>query len=208
MAHVSSLDRLKSLPQVFTLNTAAALLGCNPKMASTYIGRWKKQELVSSLGPRTGVHFNLLLNPEAESDLRMEAIAYVYPGCLRGGVTALHSAGWTTQIPQEMDIMVHSRRSYAEIDDVAIHGRTLKWVKLARNWLSDKGALPLLHPAFALADCVASGLWCPDPDDIEWDEVDISELFEAFRQLDVKIPEDWVEEIAYLSETPPESGPL
>lgn len=198
MTYVSSLDRLKDLPEVFTLNTAAAMIGVEGNVASTYIARWKKQGLVSSLGPRTAVHFNLLKNPSAEDDLRMDAIAYVYPGAIAGGVTALHHAGWTTQIPREMDLLVHRRRSYPAIEGVEVHGRPAAWVKLAREWSDMKTPVPYLHPAFALADCVLNDIWRPDPDDIEWDEVSASDLRRAFETLDVGIPETWLEEIEYL----------
>jgi hypothetical protein len=199
MSYTSNLERLSGLPEVFTLKTAASMLGCEKGMASTYIARWKKKNLVTSLGDRTGVHFNLLRNPDASDEYRMEAIAYVYPGCLRGGVGALHHAGWTTQIPQEMDLMVHSRRSYPGIDDVAVHGRPLSWIRTAREWIDEDGPIPVLNPAFALADCVSSGIWRPDPDDIEWEEVSIIPLREAFKLFEVEIPDEWYDEIEYAT---------
>ncbi|CAN0566641.1 unnamed protein product, partial [Laminaria digitata] len=58
--------------------------------------------------------------------------------------------------------------------------------------------LPSLQPSFALADCVINGIWIPDPDDIEWDQVDIEELRKAFDCLGAEIPEIWSDEIDYL----------
>lgn len=204
MTYVSTRERLKDLPEVFTLNTAAAMIGVDTVVASTYIARWKKQGLVSSLGQRTGVHFNLGRNPEAAELMRLDAIAYVYPGSMIGGVSALHRAGWTTQIPREMDLMVPFRRSYPAIEDVQIHGRPLSWVKAARAWRDSTTPLPLLAPAFALADCVGNSIWCPDPDDLEWDQLDLEDLRRAFACLDVQIPEAWSEEIEYIDGTRPE----
>ena len=198
LSRKSAIDRLRELPEVFTLNTAAALLRLGPGNASTYIARWKESGLVSSLGPRTGVHFNLLKNPSADKDLRMEAIAYLFPGAVIGGVSAVHAAGWTTQFPRQTEIMIPKRRSFPAVDDAVISMRPLSWMRAAKNWVATEGAVPWLNPAFALADCIDQNIWCPDPDDIEWDEVNASELRRAFHQFNIEVPEDWSEELEYL----------
>ena len=115
-SHKSAVERLQELPEVFTLNTVAAMLDCDTGNASTYIARWKDSGLVKSLGPRTGIHFNLLKNPQADQDKRME-----------------------------------------------------------------------------------NDVWHPDPDDLEWDEIDAQRLQLAFRYFDIPTPEDWAEEIEHLS---------
>jgi len=196
----SAFDRLQELPEVFTLNTTAALLSCETGNASTYIARWKESGLVTSLGPRTGIHFNLLKNPSADKEYRMKAIAMLFPGAVIGGVSAVHAAGWTTQFPRQTEIMIPKRRSFPAVDDALITMRPLPWIRNARNWISSPGPVPWLNPAFALADCVQQENWRPDPDDIEWDEVNVSDLRRAFHQLRVQIPEAWSEEIEYLSQ--------
>ncbi len=195
----SAFERLQELPEVFTLNTASAILECDAGNASTYIGRWKDNGFVTSLGPRTGVHFNLLKNPSADKDRRMEAIAFLFPGAMIGGVSAVHAAGWTTQFPRQTEIIIPKRRSFPAVDDAIILMRPLPWIREARNWIKTPGAVPWLDPAFALADCLRSDLWHPDPDDIEWDEVDVNGLRRAFEYFTLDIPEDWAEEMEYAT---------
>lgn len=196
-SRISALDRLRGLPEVFTLNTAAATLGCSTKQASTYIHRWGDSALISNLGPRTGVHFNLLRNPKAEEELRMDAIGYLFPGAMIGGVSAIHAAGWTTQFPREIEIIIPNRRSFPSVEGAEISCRTLKWIKQARSCSKAIGPVPYLDPGFALADCVAQGTWMPDPDDIEWEEVDVPSMVHAFSWFNIEIPEVWVTEMEY-----------
>lgn len=202
-SRTSAFEHLKELPEVFTVTTTSSLLGCTRGMASTYISRWRDAELISSLGPRAGVHFNLLKNPQAAEEHRMEAISYLFPGAMIGGVSAIHAAGWTTQFPRKTEIFIPTRRSFPSVDDAEIIPRPLSWIKKAKSWIGANGAVPYLDPAFALADCVQSGIWSPDPDDIEWDEVDITALSDAFRLLGVDIPEDWEDEIEYAEQVQP-----
>ncbi|MCW3784299.1 hypothetical protein [Defluviimonas salinarum] len=192
---IRAFDRLRELPEVFTLNTAAAMLGGDTNLASTYIARWKEMGFVSSLGPRTGVHFNLLRNPEAASERRMEAIAYLFPGAVLGGVSAVHAAGWTTQIPRRLEILIPVRRSCPAVDGVEIGQRPRSWFRKAASWIAAPGPVPGIDPAFALADAWKTGDWRPDPDDIEWDEVDAERLELAFAEVGLSIPEDWRDEM-------------
>lgn len=186
--------RLRDLPEVFTSTTLAATLGGDPKAASVYLARWRREGLITSLGPRTGVHFNLLRNPAAAEDLRMEAVAYVLPGAVIAGVSAVHAAGWTTQIPAATEIMAPSRRSFPEIDEVVIRPRGLHWLNLARTHLARTGVMPMVTPAFALADLWRSEDWRPDPDDIEWDVADLAAIAAAFSVFDIEVPPAWIEE--------------
>jgi len=194
---ISAFDRLKELPEVFTVNTTVSTLDCTRGMASTYIARWRENGFISSLGPRAGVHFNLLKNPRAAEELRMEAIGYLFPGAVVAGVSAVHAAGWTTQFPRQTEIFIPNRRSYPSVDDAEIHCRPLSWMKMAKQWVKEPGPVPYLDPAFALADCVHSGIWTPDPDDIEWDEADAPALSRAFGLFDMELPDDWVEELEF-----------
>lgn len=183
--------RLRLLPEAFTTKTLAASLGGDEKLASVYLYRWRKDGLIKSIGPRAGLHFNLLRNPSADKDLFLEGVAFLFPGAVIGGVSAVHSAGWTTQIPRSIEIMVPSRRSFPEIDDCSLSSRSRQWVKMARNHLVTPGPVPTLSPAFAMADLWATGDWRPDPDDIEWDMVNPEHLQEAFNLFEVAIPDEW-----------------
>lgn len=193
---ISAYKRLMDLPEAFTTKTLAANLGGDTKLASVYLFRWRKEGLISSIGPRAGLHFNLVRNPNAAQDLRMEAIAFLFPGAMISGVSAVHAAGWTTQIPRSLEIAVPMRRSFPEIDDCAISSRPRSWFRLAKQNVSRHGPVPTLDPAFALADLCHSGEWRPDADDIEWDLVDAPALTAAFEAFDLDLPEDWHAEMS------------
>lgn len=194
---VQTIDRLRQLPPVFTLHTAAAIMGCDPNMASTYVKRWKDSGLCSSLGNRSGVHYNLLVDPHGPSTRRMEAISLVYPGAILGGVSALHLAGWTTQIPTADHIICPPRRSLPDVDGVIATTRDAEWFAMAASYLPKTGDtfVPALHPAFALADCIKTDSWVPDVDEIEWDQVKPMKLWNAFIALDTTLPPSYRREL-------------
>ncbi|MCE6958264.1 hypothetical protein LAZ40_04240 [Cereibacter sphaeroides] len=186
-----SLDRLKELNPVFTVGTLGQLFGMPPGVASTYIARWKELGLVASLGERTGIHFNLLKDPAGPRDRRQEAIAYLLPGARIIGASALHAAGWTTQYPRRLEIAVPPRRTLPAIPDVDISQRPKIWFSTAGRELLRDGHIPVLAPAEALADAWKTGLWRPDPDELEWDEIDREAVSRAFRRQGIDLPSDW-----------------
>ena len=195
MTRIPAHKRLRDLPEAFTTKTLAAHLGGDEKLASVYLFRWRKEGLISSIGPRAGLHFNLIRNPNAAEDLRMEAIAYLFPGAMIAGVSAVHAFGWTTQIPRSLEILSPSRRSFPEIDGCTIAARSLTWFRTARSHIARTGPVPTVAPAFALADLWAAGGWRPDPDDIEWDLVDSAALESAFALFKQDIPDAWRSEM-------------
>ena len=115
MTRISAFERLKSLPEVFTTRSLPGLLGTDRKSASVCLARWRKRGFISSLGPQAGVHFNLVLNPQAERERHMDAIAHLLPGARMAGVTALWMEGWTTQYPRRAEIMVPARPSFPKL---------------------------------------------------------------------------------------------
>jgi predicted transcriptional regulator of viral defense system len=193
---VQIIERLRKLPPVFTVNTASAIMGCEAGMTSTYIKRWKDTGLVSSLGNKSGVHFNLLADPNGVATRRMEAIKEVYPGAVLSGASALHLAGWTTQIPTSDHIIIPARRSWPEVEGVDVSLRDPEWFGLAKDAMKKGQHFPSLHPAFALADSVKSGSWIPDSDDIEWDQVHPLILMSAFKKLEVDMPKSWAKDLS------------
>lgn len=189
--NVSSLDRLRQLPEVFTLKTAASMFSWDEKMASRYITRWKRSGFVSSLGERTGVHFNLLKNPDAPRDLFLHAVGHVFPGAVLVGATALHASGATTQIPVSLDIAIPYRPSYPAIPGIDIVTRPRAWFRSVHDTLVKDRTLPRLTAELALADACVNGGWRPDPDDIEFDEIDSDLLKKAFAMFNAEIPDGW-----------------
>lgn len=195
MTRRSSLDRLRNLPGVFTTKTLAAHLGGDTRTASVYLARWKKDALIAPLGPRAGVHFNLLRDPGAEAEFRMDAVSLVLPGALIAGISAVHDAGWTTQIPAETDIFIPSRRTAPDLTGFRISTRPRSWFASARRNIDLGGPVPTVAPAFALADLWTSGDWRPDPDDLEWDMIDADDLEAAFALFGEDVPGAWRDEL-------------
>ena len=195
MKRISAYKRLQDLPEVFTTKALASRLGGDMRLTSVYIHRWRTEGLISSMGPRAGLHFNLARNPKAEEELRMEALAYLFPGAMIAGVSAVHAAGWTTQIPSETEIMVPMRRSFPSVDGFSIEGRGRDWLNEARRHIARPGPVPMVEPAFALADLWQTGSWRPDPDDLEWDIIDGAALKAAFQSLGNEVPDAWLPEL-------------
>ena len=195
MSRIPVHKRLLELPEVFTTNTLAATIGGDMKSASVYLNRWRSEGLISSLGPRVGVHFNLLRNPDAEKDLWIEAVHHVFPGAVIAGVSAVHAAGWTTQIPYSVEVMIPPRRTAPEINDARIMTRPVAWFKEARKKPQRLGVIPTVDPAFALADLWHKNEWRPDADDLEWDMIPGDKLRAAFAHFDIEIPETWKAEM-------------
>lgn len=195
MTRLSSLERLRALPEVFTTKTLAGQLGGDVNKASVYLARWKKNSLIAPLGPRAGVHFNLLRAPDAEEEFRMDAVALVLPGAVIAGVSALHDAGWTTQIPRQIEIFVPARRTTPELHGFDITTRPAAWFAQARREVQVPGPVPMIRPAFALADLWNAGSWRPDVDDLEWDLIDAGPLEDAFAFFGNDVPEEWRAEL-------------
>lgn len=189
--HLSSLDRLRELPDVLTLKTVAAVFGWETKVASHYIARWKKKGFVSSLGERTGVHFNLLKNPKAAEENFVEALKFLFPGAVICGASALHMSGTTTQIPSQIEIAIPWRPTFPRVEGAEISTRSAPWFRLVRDRLVWEATLPRLAPEMALADDWMQAGWRPDPDDIDWDMVDAKVLAADFARLGGDIPEIW-----------------
>jgi hypothetical protein len=189
--NISSIDRLRLLPEVFTLKTAASMFSWEEKMASRYISRWKRRGLVSSLGERTGVHFNLLKNPSAPSNHFLHAVGHIFPGAVLVGATALHASGATTQIPTSFDVAIPYRPSYPVIPGIDISTRPRAWFRAVHEGLVKDRCLPRLTAELALADAWVNGGWQPDPDDVDFDEIDSDLLKEAFAMFKVDIPDNW-----------------
>lgn len=200
---VSSLERLRRLPEVFTHKTAAAMFGWETDMASQYITRWKQSGFVSSLGERAGVHFNLLKNPRAASEHLLAAVNLVFPGAILVGASAIHMAGATTQIPSRPQIAIPWRPSYPKVDGADLSMRSIRWFRAVHSELIRDAELPRLPVELALADDWENGDWRPDPDDIDWDEIDHHRLRAAFMKMGGEIPDLWLDSLDEDDESRP-----
>ncbi len=170
--YISAVQRLAALPEVFTGGDLTVLFGWKSALCSNYLAQWRKAGLVQSLGGRSDVHMNLVVNRQANPEL---ALARAYPQAIKVGLDVLREAGWTTQIPSAIDVAVPAGSSLHGLEGFALSNRTASWFSRVIQG-TDKVAQGInrLHPAWALADMLARAqdsrvrnAWLLDPEDID-----------------------------------------
>lgn len=173
----SAIARLQSLPHVFRGSDLTIRFQWTSKTASQYLYLWKRRGLVQGLGGHSDVYANLLTNPMPDWG---KAVMVAMPSAVIIGIESLRQAGWTTQVPSRPTVAVNAKQSVFSVEPFEIAARPPQWFELASKGIQGDRALglPMLRPAWALADMLRSdgwgkcGLW---PDDIEWDVVDCDE---------------------------------
>lgn len=170
MSNQSAFSRLSKLEGIFSLQDLAKMYpDLNQDSMNVMLGRWKKNKMIAPVGPRAGMYFNLVKNPNAENELKMEAIQRLYPSAVLIGAFSLLEAEWVTQDQKTPDIAVITKSGRP----IAVYGANLyhrpalwyKQVGLSKN-ISSLG-LPMIEPEYAIADAVRYGdTWLPDPDDL------------------------------------------
>lgn len=86
--------RLATLPEIFDPQDLANMCELELPVAHQYMNRWRQYGLISGLG-RTGVHFNLQINPMAREELLKPAlIKAMKRNVLQVGALPLVKAGW------------------------------------------------------------------------------------------------------------------
>lgn len=174
-AYTSAIKRLEALPEIFTGGDLTMLCGWSSPIASTYLANWRKAGLVKSLGGRSDVHMNLVLNRHVNAEA---ALRRVFPLATKIGADILREAGWTTQIPSLPEVAVPQPGPIYAVEGFALTGRPNKWfAKVAPGVQHVDDGLMRLTPAWALVDMVARALdrrvrhaWLLAPDDLELGE--------------------------------------
>lgn len=191
---ISAIERLRSLPEVFTTREAMAAFECDQAVADVMMHRWRSTGLIESMGPRkAGVHYNLLLDPQGPQTRRDEALWKLLGRfhALTGGA-ALHAAGWTTQRHRLLEVVTVVTPRMPTVPTglygIAVQPRPAVWMHELMNAAVEagetEGGIPLLPPAWALADAILAHArnvgpsvnaplpWLPAPDDVEIPDTD------------------------------------
>ena len=167
-----SLDYLRKLPAVFSNKDALRLFDKNGAWVKLAVHRWKEQGLIRPGGPRLGIYYNLLSDPDWRSHLPL-LVRRVFPSAVVIGASVLHAHGWITQIPKYLHVAVPDRPTRPQIEGVLSFPRPIEWYRKMSPWdpLSVEG-LCSLSPQKAVEDCRTHGteMWCPDEDDLYIEE--------------------------------------
>jgi len=204
-SRASTVNRLLSLPDAFSLNAFATLLGIDKGVAKVYLSRWSALGYVKSSGPRTGFYFNVLKNRAAPSECLSDAILHVYPTAMVRGATILHATGKTTQVPHEISVAVLAPINRAHTEGYSEVAKPKRWYVSVQTMRSKDGlfGLPALEPEMALADLYATpNDWHPDIDDLEVDEFDWVKFKSACDILGVDVPQQLQDEVTAACAAP------
>lgn len=103
----------------------------------------------------------------------------------------LHRSGWTTQIPKWDDFVILEGQPPPDLPAAIWHPRPLTWFEQYQEEIFH-GHVWQLTPYSALVHAWSEWSdgrdWRPDPDDLEWDEIDISRLMALFATHGVEWP--------------------
>jgi predicted transcriptional regulator of viral defense system len=197
MLRESAFERLRKLPQTFSLEQMCLLSDLDKPQALKYVSRWTQSGMLATAGPRVGFYANLVVAPQLaqQSQWRDLALLHVYPTAVIAGISALNAAGWTTQHPHQTHVAVLAPANRACVDGFDITPRPRRWYGAVHEGIEravNPGDLARLEPAWALADLWSrDDAWHPDPDDLDLPD-DLSEVEYACRQLGV---DDWREKM-------------
>lgn len=172
---INSFDRLSTLPAIFTGRDLTVRFGWSNKTASHYIWLWSKQGRIDKLGGHSDTFANLVVEKTPNWEA---ALLRALPSATKIGVECLRIHGWTTQIQTIPDAAIDASGSEFSIDKFIIHKRPVDWFDTVSKGIDRPHAqvLPLLRPAWALADLVSqkqkdAHSWLIAPDDIEFDAI-------------------------------------
>lgn len=199
---VSAVQRVLGLPDAFSLNLCATLLGIEKGVATVYLSRWSAAGYVKASGPRTGFYFNVLKSRDSPAERLTEAILHVHPTAMVRGATVLHATGMTTQVPHQIDVAVLAPANRAHTTGFEERPKSRRWYAAMQGMKLKDGlfGLPALSPEAALADLYATpGDWHPDVDDLEVDELDWLKFGAACNALGIAVPQQLVAQMAQMA---------
>lgn len=187
--YVSSVQRLRELPAVFSGRDLTVRFQWPSATASQYLANWRKAGLIRALGGHSDVFMNLIAAPQPDIE---QALLRALPEAVRIGVDVLREAGWTTQIHRMPDIAILTSSPRYKLADFSLQTRTPAWFARIKPGLAEAGpGVARLGPAWALADMIdryldkrVKGAWLLAPDDLELGEAAAAEdavgAFNAF----------------------------
>jgi hypothetical protein len=173
-----AVEMLRLLPAVFDLRDVEIYLEIGRAVASIYCARWSKRGLIVPIGPRAGVFYNVIVEPNAPSSRIHEAVRKrIRLPVIAVGAFALHQHGWTTQRPHLIELALPQRttsRTVPKMTGIATALRSRAWFHVMLPLCTEGvNGFALPPPEYALVDAlshsptVGSQLWRPTPSDID-----------------------------------------
>lgn len=172
---ISAVARLRALPRVFSVNEVAQRADTTQLAARQMVLRWRKQGLITAVGPHLGLFYNLVLDPHSPETEIGTALQRLYPSAVLIGASVLHEAGLVTQIPSTLHVALSSRVGRAaQVSGVSFFMRPPGWYTATAPGRGGRNGglhrvfgIPALQPAWALVDSFyGEAGWHPDPDDL------------------------------------------
>jgi hypothetical protein len=204
--YTSAIERLRTLPEIFTGSELTVLFGWRSAIASSYLASWRKAGLVKSLGGRSDVHMNLVRNPQVNPE---QALRRAFPVAIKVGVDRLRAVGWTTQIPVRPEVAIPQTTSRYNVEGFELTTRPDKWFQTVKPGTDTAyDGVDSLRPAWALADMITRAqdrrvrnAWLPDPEDLDLPatghaktDQDIAAALQAFQ-----LPPDGMTAVGYAN---------
>jgi hypothetical protein len=190
----SSISRLAALPDVF--HGTDVLLRCHVPKAqiNQLLWRWKNAGHIQSLGERSDAWFNLIKDQDITRTRWERAVRMAMPSAISAGHAVLMQAGLSTQMTSKDYLIRPARSSMAQITGAEVHERPAVWIKHLRRFGAVHSpdtacGLARLEPGAALLDLLAFEPQSIDEEDIEWDELDESDVntYQALMPLAEKL---------------------
>jgi len=170
-----AVSSLQSLPAVFDIRDMEVLLGMDRGYIKNRIHRWSERNMIVPLGPKAGVYFNLVVDPNGPQTRIKESLDKLLGRAFVGiGAMSLHQYGWLPNQPQQKEIAVPvsaSVRTIPKMNGIIAAGRLRGWFHAVLPKASESvDGIRIAPPEFALVEAIKSegseGLWNPSPSDI------------------------------------------
>lgn len=132
MNKVKARERLLDLPDVFDLRDVSLLTGWSSNAVYVNCHRWVKQGLISPVGPRAATYYNLVVDPKGPEKLIGKALKLMMPSAVVVGGSSVAWAGWTTQMPRILEVVVpktEQNKAFPVVNGARIAMRGKVWYK-------------------------------------------------------------------------------
>ena len=150
-----TVTRLLSLNPVFSL-VDVMKLGLTNGQEHVFLSRAVDAGYIVSAGYRSGIYYNLVRDPRAPGNRKLEAARMLYPSMVVVGLAVIKDACWTDQIAVVPQVAILSRRTIKCIEGVTFVERGLDWYRKMKGSIVDAKlssfGVPALTPQAALED--------------------------------------------------------